>query len=300
MNVTTRLPLADAVIASTPALNTKAPTENLHRIEVDIVTEEAIGITNSAQSLIDVDYVSTVPGNSHPTAVTETACLSSVPLPQPTYRLLLPAETTNTSTGSLSDTQLETITLICQHQEHVSADGTRPAALIADCHGFGKGRIASGVIFENHLRDPNFPAIWISDSWDKVEEVVRDLMDIGSGDQIPVYSLKDISLLPKEKNGVLFCTYASLTSKAQMKKVTEWCGSGFSGVLVFDECQNAKGISQTQKAESVQKLIEHAQESRILFVSASGLSEPNHLEYLNRIELWSGANKVFQGILTFI
>ena len=81
-----------------------------------------------------------------------------------------------------------------------------------------------------------------------------------------------------------------------MTKVSDGCGPDFGGVLVFDECQHAKGVSETLKATAVQKLIEKLPKSRILFVSASGMTEPKYLEYLNRIELWSGENKVFAGI----
>ena len=169
------MPLSKPVTVPTDALNVAAkPTKNHHCIEVDVEKEETIGITNSPQSLIDVDYVSTVSGKPHnfkphSTVATETACLSCVPLPQPTYDLLLPDETTKPSTGSPSDAQLETIIHVFQHQEHISADGTRPAAFIGDSHGFGKGRIAAGVLFKNHLRDPDSRAVWISDSWEKID-----------------------------------------------------------------------------------------------------------------------------------
>jgi len=230
------VPLSKPVTVPTDALNVAAkPTKHHHCIEVDVEKEETIGITNSPQSLIDVDYISTVSGKPHPTVATETACLSCVPLLQPTYDLLLPDE----STASLSDAQLETIFHVFQHQEHISADGTRPAAFLGDSHGFGKGRIAAGVLFENHLRDPDSPAVWISDSWEKIDELSRDLTDIGSGEQIHLYSFKDISVLPNEKNCVIFGTYSSLTSETQMTKVSDGCGSDFSGVLVFDECQHA-------------------------------------------------------------
>jgi len=122
---------------------------------------------------------------------------------------LLPDE----STASLSDAQLETIVHVFQHH----------SAFLGDSHGFGKGRIAAGVIFENHLRDPDSPAVWISDSWEKIDELSRDLTDIGSGEQIHLYSLKDISVLPNEKNCVIFGTYSSLTSETQMTKVSNVC-----------------------------------------------------------------------------
>uniref|UniRef100_A0A7N5JM64 Strawberry notch homolog 2 n=1 Tax=Ailuropoda melanoleuca TaxID=9646 RepID=A0A7N5JM64_AILME len=87
-------------------------------------------------------------GKQHPDRVVETSTLSSVPPPDITYTLALPAS----DTGVLSALQLEAITYACQQHEVVLPSGQRAGFLIGDGAGVGKGRTVAGIILENYLR----------------------------------------------------------------------------------------------------------------------------------------------------
>lgn len=117
-------------------------------------------------------------GRQHPDRVVETSTLSSVPPPDVTYSLALPAS----DSGALSALQLEAITYACQvssapegraqprpqaltaalpPQQHevLLPSGQRAGFLIGDGAGVGKGRTVAGIILENHLRGRK-KALW--------------------------------------------------------------------------------------------------------------------------------------------
>jgi NAD-dependent dihydropyrimidine dehydrogenase PreA subunit len=86
--------------------------------------------------------------------------------------------------------------------------------------------------------------------------VERDLQDIGAGKEIPVHALKCIkyghrisgSANGRIKNGIIFSTYACLIAEShsrgeyqtRMDQILKWCHHDFYGVIVFDECYQAK------------------------------------------------------------
>ena len=56
---------------------------------------------------------------------------------------------------------------------------------------------------------------------------------------------------------MLFCTYSTLVStgtrsqrKTRFKQIVDWCGPGFDGCLVFDECHKAKNYNIDNEAAS--------------------------------------------------
>ncbi len=80
----------------------------------------------------------------------------------------------------------------------------------------------------------------------------RDLEDIGAGH----IKVTNLAKLPyerfKQREGVLFSTYASLISKkrgvkagknaiqSRLDQVIDWFGEDFDGAIVFDESHKAK------------------------------------------------------------
>ena len=125
-------------------------------------------------------------------------------------------------------------------------------------------------------------------------------------------------------DGVLFCTYTLLTSDREVGKridqVVEWCGGDlFDGPLILDECHKAKNMGSglvsgggnlvrkgrkriddddalaggsrgknaaTKTATFVAELQERLPLARIVYVSATGASEPKHFMQLSRLGLW--------------
>ena len=125
-------------------------------------------------------------------------------------------------------------------------------------------------------------------------------------------------------DGVLFCTYTLLTSDREIGKridqIVEWCGGDcFEGPLILDECHKAKnmgsglvsrgrgrrgntraddddepkgwgtGNKATKTATFVAELQERLPRARIVYVSATGASEPRHFMQLGRLGLWGPA-----------
>ena len=122
-------------------------------------------------------------------------------------------------------------------------------------------------------------------------------------------------------DGVLFCTYTLLTSDREVGKridqIVEWCGGDlWDGPLILDECHKAKNMGApalsggpgggrrgkqakddeeikswgvgkaTKTATFVADLQARLPLARIVYVSATGASEPKHFMQLNRLGLW--------------
>ena len=131
---------------------------------------------------------------------------------------------------------------------------------------------------------------------------------------------------------VLFCTYSLLVSGAQKEKssrlnqIVEWGGgTDFDGVIALDECHKAKNLKEakstdeedkspamrgtmksgedikagSQTACAVRLLQELLPRARVVYVSATGASSPEHLKYASRLGLW-GAGTAFRDARSFV
>jgi hypothetical protein len=88
-----------------------------------------------------------------------------------------------------------------------------------------------------------------------------------------------------------------------LDQIIEWCGADFDGVLALDECHRAKKLGATKSgcskaALAVQDLQNALPLARVVYVSATGISEPENLASLSRLGLWGpGINQsLIQGI----
>ncbi|XP_070347147.1 protein strawberry notch homolog 2 isoform X2 [Equus asinus] len=237
------------------------------------------------------DYVPTKSkiGKQHPDRVVETSTLSSVPPPDITYTLALPAS----DSGALSALQLEAITYACQQHEVLLPGGQRAGFLIGDGAGVGKGRTVAGIILENFLRGRK-KSLWFSVSNDLKYDAERDLRDI-EAHGIAVHALSKIKYGDNTTSeGVLFATYSALIGESQaggqhrtrIRQVLEWCGEAFDGVIVFDECHKAKNASSTKMGKAVLDLQNKLPLARVVYASATGASEPKNMIYMSRLGIW--------------
>uniref|UniRef100_A0A2K6F1U2 Protein strawberry notch homolog 2 n=1 Tax=Propithecus coquereli TaxID=379532 RepID=A0A2K6F1U2_PROCO len=227
-------------------------------------------------------------GKQHPDRVVETSTLSSVPPPDITYTLALPSDS-----GALSALQLEAITYACQQHEVLLPSGQRAGFLIGDGAGVGKGRTVAGVILENYLRGRK-KALWFSVSNDLKYDAERDLRDI-EAPSIPVHALSKIKYGDNTTSeGVLFATYSALIGESQaggqhrtrLRQILDWCGEGFEGVIIFDECHKAKNASSTKMGKAVLDLQNKLPLARVVYASATGASEPRNMIYMSRLGIW--------------
>jgi hypothetical protein len=87
------------------------------------------------------------------------------------------------------------------------------------------------------------------------------------------------------KEGVVFCTYATLISasasktKTRLQQLVNWCGgSTFDGCLIFDECHKAKNYvpgqesKSTKTGNSVVALQRVMPMARVVYCSATGMT----------------------------
>ncbi|GAB5567454.1 protein strawberry notch homolog 2 isoform X1 [Prionailurus iriomotensis] len=228
-------------------------------------------------------------GKQHPDRVVETSTLSSVPPPDITYTLALPAS----DSGALSALQLEAITYACQQHEVLLPSGQRAGFLIGDGAGVGKGRTVAGIILENFLRGRK-KSLWFSVSNDLKYDAERDLRDI-EAPGIAVHALSKIKYGDNTTSeGVLFATYSALIGESQaggqhrtrIRQILEWCGEAFDGVIVFDECHKAKNASSTKMGKAVLDLQNKLPLARVVYASATGASEPRNMIYMSRLGIW--------------
>uniref|UniRef100_A0A673U8Q0 Protein strawberry notch homolog 2 n=1 Tax=Suricata suricatta TaxID=37032 RepID=A0A673U8Q0_SURSU len=228
-------------------------------------------------------------GKQHPDRVVETSTLSSVPPPDITYTLALPAS----DSGALSALQLEAITYACQQHEVLLPSGQRAGFLIGDGAGVGKGRTVAGIILENYLRGRK-KSLWFSVSNDLKYDAERDLRDIDAPG-ITVHALSKIKYGDNTTSeGVLFATYSALIGESQaggqhrtrIRQILEWCGEAFDGVIVFDECHKAKNASSTKMGKAVLDLQNKLPLARVVYASATGASEPRNMIYMSRLGIW--------------
>jgi hypothetical protein len=119
---------------------------------------------------------------------------------------------------------------------------------------------------------------------------------------------------------------------SRLKQIIDWCGPGFDGVIAFDEAHKAKNMTMkdprkksrkrseqdveidpdaaveesgtgeqiegTNSAQAVLLLQKQLPNARVVYVSATGASEPEHLLYATRLGLW-GTRTSFENAMDF-
>ena len=244
----------------------------------------------------------------HPGAIAEPASLAAVPLPPIDFPCAFPDDMI--ASGKLSSLQLEGALHACSKHLIFLPNGERAGFFIGDGAGTGKGRQIAAVIIDSYIRG-RVKSVWISTSTDLFADAKRDLADLGAH-SIPVHpnlqSLDAATVTPTE--GVMFMTYSTLTSSgakgrpSRVHQLIDWVGGSgnssssrsgccpsFDGVLVFDECHKSKNFSDkpgqgTKLATAVVNLQKALPNARVLYCSATGVSEVANLAYASRLGLF--------------
>ena len=279
----------------------------------------------------------TIPGaKPHPTTLVQSAAMSSVAPPKPTYRPHLPVGAVEK--GVLSDAQLESVIYAGEaHTAQLSgwwrvdetydnlsaapegADGAfqfRRGWFLGDGTGAGKGRQSAAIILDNWLKGRR-KAVWISKSDKLLEDAQRDWSAMGRErlEVTPLSRYKPGGAITLDE-AVLFTTYATLrseergTKKSRIQQIADWLGRDFDGVIIFDEAhsmQNAAGgTSEWGDAEASQQgraglRLQHAlPNARVVYVSATGATNVHNLAYAQRLGLWGGEDFPFANRGDFI
>ena len=75
---------------------------------------------------------------------------------------------------------------------------------------------------------------------------------------------------------------------SRLEQMVEWCGGdAFEGCIVFDECHKAKNLDGgTRVSRDVITLQAALPRARVLYCSATGVSDIKHMPFLTRLGLW--------------
>jgi len=260
-------------------------------------TEPAVAFSSST--------FATPPSHSFPSC--ESTLMTSVlspPIHTSTYQGLLPTTSLPlANTPSLTPLQLEGVTLALSSFRTNSKH--RHGFFLGDSAGIGKGRQIAATIYSNFIRGQT-RHIWLSVSRSLIDDARRDFADIGAHgitvhdgmELLDSLSKKGLGSGGEYDSGVIFLTYQLLisTNGARFDQLKAWLqgkdGPSYSGCIVFDECHKAKNIAaDTKTSKYVLQIQRDLPSARVLYASATGVSEIEHMFYAERLGLWgAGTN----------
>ena len=240
--------------------------------------------------------------------------------------------------GLLSDAQLESVVYAGEaHSDFLAGSWTvdetfdvvaaarddaenairfRRGWFLGDGTGAGKGRQVAGILLDNWLKGRR-RAVWISKSDKLIEDAQRDWSALGMERLLvtPLSRFRQGTPI-RLTEGVLFATYATLRTDergeklSRVRQIVEWLGSGFDGVIVFDEShamQNAAGAKSERGDQAASQQgraglrLQHAlPNARVVYVSATGATTVHNLAYAQRLGLWGGEDFPFATRAEFV
>lgn len=191
--------------------------------------------------------------------------------------------------------------------------GIRAGFFLGDGAGVGKGRQIAAIIRDSLCRaNHSRRHVWLSVSRELVVDARRDLTDVKV--HCPVHDGTDLldssmglgAFSGDLAKGVLFCTYALLVSSKRMEGIVSWAANtdglhrktqaavvrqreeSFNGCIVLDEAHKAKNLTADSKtAQLVIELQRRLPHARVVYCSATGVSDVKHMVYAERLGLWN-------------
>jgi hypothetical protein len=243
--------------------------------------------------------------NQHPGNIVETASLSRTPLPRLRGQLSLPEK----CQSNISTMQLETVAYVNQSFKSFNNDGSRGGFFLGDGTGVGKGRCIAAIFvdqFTLHVKEGKLPhlfrGLWVSVNKELQDAAISDMSDVLKGASIDVTYNEELC----EKGGWTFFTYSTLSrSSAKKTNLVKWLEEGATTLIVFDEAHRAKNLicngqhASTLTAKAVLALQQQLPDARVVYSSATGVSEVRHLAYMVRLNQWGPHHTQFKSFQDF-
>jgi len=296
-------------------------TQGQNGIVVEATTNTVTEFTESVFANYQPQRLKIAGARPHPGKLVQSAAMSAVEPPAPTYTPALPKSVIDD--GLLSIAQLESVVYAGQAHSQQMPNGARKGFFIGDGTGVGKGREISGIILDN-MEQGRKKAVWVSFNDGLLQDAKRDFAGIG-GNPDKLFSQGKIKAGAEitQQDGILFTTYSMLRGgekkqandlgqkggKTRVQQIIDWLGEGFDGVIAFDEAHSMgnaiaiKGARGTRKPSqqaiagiNLQKSLPNA---RVTYVSATGATEISNLSYAERLGLW-GEGTPFADTQSFI
>jgi antirestriction protein ArdC/phage/plasmid primase-like uncharacterized protein len=295
--------------------------DNATGIAVEVKSGEVSEFTDSVFANYTPQRLTIQGAKPHPGKLVQSAAMSAVEPPAPSYSPVLPKGLIDI--GLLSIAQLEAVVYAGQAHSELLPNGSRKGFFIGDGTGVGKGREISGIILDNMMQSRS-KAVWVSFNEGLIEDARRDFAGVGGNPNKIFFQGKtkagnEIS----QEDGILFTTYSTLRGgekkqandlgqqggKTRAQQIIDWLGKDFDGVIAFDEAHSMgnaiavkgkRGVKKpSQQAIAGINLQRELPNARITYVSATGATEISNLSYADRLGLW-GEGTPFADTNSFI
>ena len=269
-------------------------------------TQAATGeLTDSLYETYEPRRVQIKGAKKHPGPLVESAAMSSVAPPEPTYSPALPKKVIEG--GLLSLPQLEAVVYAGQaHQKTLpAAENEKPRRrgfFIGDGTGVGKGREVAGIILDN-WQQGRTKAVWVSEKRKLMNDAKRDWSGLGQ-DPNAIFNVGNVKAgeAIKAAKGIGFITYDSL--KSGMSDQAALARGGFiRGQKVKDFLGKIGTIASSKpgganKDEYRVKWDDGTQETKSKFnLTPVALEAPTLISRVDQIVNWLG--KDFDGVIAF-
>lgn len=269
-----------------------------------VATAELAEFTNTVFSTYRVRRIEIPNAQEHPTQLVESAALASVLPPVPSYKPHFHPEII--SRGVLSDVQLEAVIYAGEaHSKYLPAHPDdekklppRQGFLVGHGAGFGKSRVACGIIADNWVQGRR-RHLWFAENTRVIDDARAEWVAFGGKPE----DIIDIRELAHDKpippfSGIIFATYASLRmvteNGTRMQQLANWFGTGEDGAVIFDEAQNLRNAKSSdgksseisQQGQAALDLQDRLPNARVTYLSATSASDIASMGFAIRLGLW--------------
>ena len=243
----------------------------------------------------------------HPARLVESRTVAALNGPQFNTKVLLPKN--SIASGAISGVQLEPILMAAAAHERFLPSGERMGYFIGDSTGVGKTNEQVGII-ANNIGFGRKRHIYLTEKSRHLPNLAKGLRMIGLSPSLIIeagdYGRYDE--LPN-RDGILFLTFTEIGQTdengnyVRIDQIQNWLGDQFNGCIIIDESHNlGNAIAFQEKGGFGETIVSNQAvatnilqgsnpNARIVYCSATGLSRPQNLAYMTRLNIWGENNE---------